>query len=51
MHQHASCTVPGDGVLVIPEESSEKYFHSIITFRLYVQDDLSLQLPSSIQGV
>lgn len=42
MQQHASSTVPGDRVLIIPEESSGKYLHSVITFWLSVQGNFSL---------
>lgn len=42
MPQHASSTVPRDGVLIIPEESSGKHLHSVITFWLSVQGNFSL---------
>lgn len=37
MQQHAPSTVPGDGVLIIPEESSGKYSLSVIISWLSVQ--------------
>lgn len=37
MKQHAPSTVPGDGVLIIPEESSGKYSLSVITSWLSLQ--------------
>lgn len=37
MQQHAASTVPADGVLIIPEESSGKYLLSVITVWLSLQ--------------
>lgn len=42
MQQHAPSTVPGDGVLIIPEESSGKYSLSVIISWLSVQDNFNL---------
>lgn len=42
MQQHAPSTVPGDGVLIIPEESSGRYSLSVIISWLSVQDDFNL---------
>lgn len=42
MQQHAPSTVPGDGVLIIPEESSGKYLLSVIISWLSVQGNFSL---------
>lgn len=42
MQQHAPSNVPGDGVLIIPEESSGKYSLSVIISQLSVQGNFNL---------